>query len=90
MKIELENENKTKQNKTKQTLYYRDKKQYLFARHYQAKTDMAFLHKNLGPEWKGILFRRNGLGLTKEGREYLEKVQKDYLERKIKHQAHNF
>ncbi|XP_070546133.1 uncharacterized protein [Ptychodera flava] len=37
-------------------LKYRDKRIYLGHKHYCMKTDMAILHKNIGPIWKLLLF----------------------------------
>jgi len=71
-------------------LFFRNKKVAIHAPHYKLKTDMAFLQRNLGGEWKREYFEAHSLLLPKDGLAYLEKVSgagKKYKE-KISTPAH--
>lgn len=56
-------------------LMYRDKKAPLKARHYKVKTDMAFLHKNIGPKWKLEFLKRVKVPVSIASQKFINEEQ---------------
>jgi len=63
-------------------IHYRDKTIALQSIHYKFKTDMAFIHRNVGPIWKFFFLDAMGLQIPDETLNYfLEEQEKFEIER---------